>query len=141
MSQPPALPTPASAARSRGDFSTLFVLEALVQQGLLQPAQAQDVLARETAARARVLKAKGATATTRRPPSPRSSGSRACFCAKGRDTVRVASCMSTLSGSIFRYGQPAAFAAASVTRSSSSTPRPSGSGTWKAATISTGETS
>ncbi len=59
MSQPPA--SAASASRSRGDFSTLFVLEALVQQGLLQPAQAQDVLARETAARARVLKSKGAT--------------------------------------------------------------------------------
>ena len=59
MTQPS--PSPAAAARSRGDFSTLFVLEALVQQGLLQPAQAQDVLAREPAARARVLKAKGAT--------------------------------------------------------------------------------
>ena len=62
-----------------------------------------------------------ATATTSRPAAVRSSGSSACFCAKGRDTVRVASAMSSLSGSIFRYGMPAARAAASVTRSSSST--------------------
>ncbi|WP_164017265.1 GspE/PulE family protein [Pyxidicoccus trucidator] len=44
-------------SRSRDDFTTLFVLEALVGQGLLTPQQAQEVLAREPAARARVLKA------------------------------------------------------------------------------------
>jgi general secretion pathway protein E len=47
------------ATRGRGDFTTSFVLEALVAQGLLTAQQAQEVLARETAARARVLKAKG----------------------------------------------------------------------------------
>ncbi|QSQ28240.1 Flp pilus assembly complex ATPase component TadA [Pyxidicoccus parkwayensis] len=46
-------------SRSRDDFTTLFVLEALVAQGLLSPQQAQEVLAREPAARARVLKAQG----------------------------------------------------------------------------------
>jgi len=49
-------------ARSRDDFTTLFVLEALVGQGLLTPQQAQDVLARESAARARVLKSQTAAA-------------------------------------------------------------------------------
>ncbi|MCP3103160.1 Flp pilus assembly complex ATPase component TadA [Myxococcus sp. K15C18031901] len=49
-------------ARSRDDFTTLFVLEALVGQGLLSPQQAQDVLSRESAARARVLKSQTATA-------------------------------------------------------------------------------
>ncbi|MFP2925363.1 GspE/PulE family protein [Pyxidicoccus sp. 3LG] len=48
-------------ARSRDEFTTLFVLEALVAQGFLTPQQAQEVLAREPAARARVLKAQGAT--------------------------------------------------------------------------------
>jgi hypothetical protein len=42
-----------------------------------------------------------ATATTRAPASVRSSGSRTCFCAYGLETVRVASAMSSLSGSIF----------------------------------------
>ncbi|AKF80949.1 type II secretion system protein E [Myxococcus fulvus 124B02] len=46
--------------RSRVDFTTLFVLEALVGQGLLTPQQAQEVLAKESAARARVLKAQTA---------------------------------------------------------------------------------
>ncbi|XXF75825.1 GspE/PulE family protein [Myxococcaceae bacterium GXIMD 01537] len=51
---------PAGApSRSSGDFTTSFVLEALVTQRLLTAQQAQEVLARETAARARVLKAKG----------------------------------------------------------------------------------
>nr|BDT33552.1 type II/IV secretion system protein [Myxococcus sp. MH1] len=50
----------ASAVRSRVDFTTLFVLEALVGQGLLTPQQAQEVLAKEPAARARVLKAQTA---------------------------------------------------------------------------------
>ncbi|MFY1827064.1 GspE/PulE family protein [Myxococcus fulvus] len=50
----------ASAVRSRVDFTTLFVLEALVGQGLLTPQQAQEVLAKESAARARVLKAQTA---------------------------------------------------------------------------------
>ena len=46
-------------SRSRDDFTTLFVLEALVGQGMLTPQQAQEILAREPAARARVLKAQG----------------------------------------------------------------------------------
>jgi general secretion pathway protein E len=51
--------SPVSAVnRSQADFSTSFVLEALVAQGLLTPQQAQEILARESAARARVLKAK-----------------------------------------------------------------------------------
>ncbi len=50
-----------SSSRSRSDFTTVFVLEALVAQGFLTPQQAQEVLAREPAARARVLKAQGAT--------------------------------------------------------------------------------
>ncbi|WP_223754374.1 GspE/PulE family protein [Myxococcus sp. RHSTA-1-4] len=53
-----APPTP---SKSRDDFTTLFVLEALVAQKLLTPQQAQEILAREPAARARVLKAQGAT--------------------------------------------------------------------------------
>ncbi len=52
-------PTHPAANRGRSDFTTQFVLEALVAQGLLTPKQAQEVLTRETAARARVLKAKG----------------------------------------------------------------------------------
>ncbi|WP_224367271.1 GspE/PulE family protein [Hyalangium versicolor] len=44
--------------RGQADFSTPFVLEALVAQGLLNAQQAQEILAREPAARARVLKAK-----------------------------------------------------------------------------------
>ncbi|WP_044280267.1 GspE/PulE family protein [Myxococcus stipitatus] len=50
-----------SPARSRVDFTTLFVLEALVGQGLLTPQQAQEVLAKEGAARARVLKTQSAS--------------------------------------------------------------------------------
>ncbi|NMO17293.1 Flp pilus assembly complex ATPase component TadA [Pyxidicoccus fallax] len=51
-------PTP---TKSRDDFTLLFVLEALVAQKLLSPQQAQEILAREPAARARVLKAQGST--------------------------------------------------------------------------------
>jgi len=47
-----------AASRTQADFSTQFVLEALVSQGLLTVQQAQEILAREPAARARVLKAK-----------------------------------------------------------------------------------
>ncbi len=47
-----------TASRSQADFNTPFVLEALVAQGLLTPQQAQEILAREPAARARVLKAR-----------------------------------------------------------------------------------
>ena len=42
--------------RTAADFTTPFVLEVLVAQGLLSPQQAQDILARETGARARVVK-------------------------------------------------------------------------------------
>ncbi len=48
-----------TGSRSQADFTTGFVLEALVAQGLLTPQQAQEILAREPAARARVLKARG----------------------------------------------------------------------------------
>jgi general secretion pathway protein E len=47
-----------SAGRGQTDFTTSFVLEALVVAGLLNPQQAQEILAREPAARARVLKAR-----------------------------------------------------------------------------------
>ncbi|GMT96255.1 GspE/PulE family protein [Corallococcus caeni] len=54
---------PGSSGPSRGatDFTLGFLLEALVAQRLLTPQQAQEVLAREPAARARVLKAQGGT--------------------------------------------------------------------------------
>ncbi len=48
-------------SRSRSDFTLVFVLEALVSQGLLTPQQAHEILAREGAARARVLKTLGVT--------------------------------------------------------------------------------
>jgi general secretion pathway protein E len=49
--------------RGQADFNTPFVLDALVAQGLLTAQQAQEVLAREPAARARVLKSKGQGST------------------------------------------------------------------------------
>jgi general secretion pathway protein E len=42
-----------------GDFDTVFVARALVQAGLLTPEQAQDIVTKEGAARARVLKTVG----------------------------------------------------------------------------------
>jgi len=59
-----AAPVSASTppARGRSDFTTAFVLDALVAQGVLTAEQSQGVLARENAARARVLKAQGAAA-------------------------------------------------------------------------------
>ncbi|MBU8898243.1 type II/IV secretion system protein [Corallococcus sp. H22C18031201] len=51
------MPGGGAPVRTRADFTTMFVLEALVAQELLRPEQAQEVLAREPAARARVLKA------------------------------------------------------------------------------------
>jgi general secretion pathway protein E len=45
--------------RGRSDFSTPFVVDALVRQGLLTRDQGREVLAKEPAARARVLKAQG----------------------------------------------------------------------------------
>ncbi|HLL55861.1 MAG TPA: GspE/PulE family protein [Myxococcaceae bacterium] len=48
---------PAAPSRSASDFTTRFCLDALVKAGLLTAKQAQDVLAKEGAARARVLKA------------------------------------------------------------------------------------
>jgi general secretion pathway protein E len=50
-----------TVSRGQADFNTAFVLEALVSQGLLSAQQAQEILAREPAARARVLKAKAQT--------------------------------------------------------------------------------
>ncbi|RKH13755.1 type II/IV secretion system protein [Corallococcus sp. CA053C] len=53
---PPGGNTP---SRSSADFTVAFLLEAMVAQRLLTPQQAQEVLAREPAARARVLKQQG----------------------------------------------------------------------------------
>ncbi|HSP78455.1 MAG TPA: type II/IV secretion system protein, partial [Myxococcaceae bacterium] len=57
------MPAPVSSAppRGRSDFTTTFVLKALIAQGVLSSEQAQNILAREGAARARVLKAQGIT--------------------------------------------------------------------------------
>ncbi|MGA9524996.1 MAG: ATPase, T2SS/T4P/T4SS family [Myxococcaceae bacterium] len=44
---------------TRSGFTTSFLLEALVAQGLLTPEQAKEILAREPLARARVIKAMG----------------------------------------------------------------------------------
>jgi general secretion pathway protein E len=55
---PPAPPPPATS-RSKTDFSLSFVLEALVSQRILTAEQAQNILTREPAARARVLKNQG----------------------------------------------------------------------------------
>src|SRR5216684_3682726 len=49
--------------RTGADFTTGFVLEALVRDGLLTAEQGQEVLAKEPAARARVLKSIGAEAS------------------------------------------------------------------------------
>jgi general secretion pathway protein E len=65
--------TPNAASRSRADFNTAFVLEALVARGLLSQHQAQQVLEREGAARARVIKQQAAAnpeATVRYDVSP-----------------------------------------------------------------------
>ncbi|WNG38569.1 type II/IV secretion system protein [Archangium violaceum] len=55
---PPASPPP---SRSKTDFSLSFVLEALVSQRVLTAEQGQNILTREQAARARVLKNQGIT--------------------------------------------------------------------------------
>src|SRR5258707_13312571 len=49
--------------RTGADFTTGFVLEALVRDGLLTAEQGKEVLAKEPAARARVLKSIGAEAS------------------------------------------------------------------------------
>jgi general secretion pathway protein E len=48
-----------AASRTRSDFTLAFVLQALVQARLLTVAQAQEITAKEGAARARVLKTQG----------------------------------------------------------------------------------
>jgi len=53
----PVAPEP--QARAAADFNLRFVLEALVRERLLTPQQGQDVAAKETAARQRVLKSQG----------------------------------------------------------------------------------
>ncbi len=53
----PSAPPPSS--RSKTDYTLSFVLEALVSQRVLTAEQAQNILAREQAARARVLKNQG----------------------------------------------------------------------------------
>ena len=57
----PVTPPQQNAARTKTDFSLSFVLEALVSQRVLTADQAQNILSREQAARARVLKVHGAT--------------------------------------------------------------------------------
>ncbi|MBI3184801.1 MAG: Flp pilus assembly complex ATPase component TadA [Myxococcales bacterium] len=52
-------PVAGPPARTAADFTTSFVVGALVQQGLLSRQQGQDLLAKESAARARVLKSTG----------------------------------------------------------------------------------
>ncbi len=47
--------------RSAADFSTRFLTDALVQEGLLSPEQAKELLSKEAAARARVVKSIGLT--------------------------------------------------------------------------------
>jgi len=56
QSPTPAVP-PGPPSRTRADFTTRFCLESLIRSGLLTIPQAQEVLAKEAAARARVLKA------------------------------------------------------------------------------------
>ncbi|MFL5319973.1 MAG: GspE/PulE family protein [Myxococcaceae bacterium] len=51
----------AASQRTRSDFTTAFVVDALVKQGALTQQQASDILAREALARTRVLKARGIT--------------------------------------------------------------------------------
>jgi general secretion pathway protein E len=53
----PVMPEP--QARTAADFNLRFVLEALVKERLLTPQQGQDVVAKEAAARQRVLKTQG----------------------------------------------------------------------------------
>ncbi|MDQ3266318.1 MAG: Flp pilus assembly complex ATPase component TadA [Myxococcota bacterium] len=55
----PLTPDRQGGTRSAGDFTLRFVLDALVQRQALVPEQAQEVLAKEPAARARVVKARG----------------------------------------------------------------------------------
>lgn len=56
MKPPPTTPV----RRSRGDFTTAFVVRALVEQGLLTAVQGADLVAKEPQARARILKAQAA---------------------------------------------------------------------------------
>src|SRR5687767_11777129 len=53
-------PAPAAPTLTRADFTLSFVLRALMEARLLTPAQAQDVATQEGAARARVVKQRGA---------------------------------------------------------------------------------
>src|SRR4051812_16520236 len=55
----PMRPAPSAPRRTQSEFSTAFVVQALRDQGLLSPAQAQDLLSKEQQARQRVLKAQG----------------------------------------------------------------------------------
>ena len=57
----PVTPAAETPVRSATDFNLRFVLEALVRERLFTPQQAQDVMAKEAAARARVLKSQGLT--------------------------------------------------------------------------------
>ncbi|WNG59364.1 type II/IV secretion system protein [Archangium gephyra] len=59
----PVTPPAAPSSRSKTDFSLAFALEALVSQRVLTAEQAQNIAAREAAARARVLKNKGIVGT------------------------------------------------------------------------------
>src|SRR5258708_40033661 len=56
-------PSSTAIQRTGADFRTGVVLEAMVRDGLLRVEQGQEVLAKEPAARARVLKSIGAEAS------------------------------------------------------------------------------
>ena len=53
---------PLKAGQSSAEFTTAFVVEALVKDKLLDAQQGREVIAKENQARARVLKAKGVEA-------------------------------------------------------------------------------
>ncbi len=84
----------------------------------------------------------GLPTATRRTPSVRSSGITTCLLAKGRESVRVMSAMSRVSGSIFWYLARHCRAQISLILSWSRVrPARPGTGKAKSVTSSTGETS
>ncbi len=70
----PVAPVPATMAggvtQSRGDFTTALVVDVLVRAGALSADQGHELLAKEGAARARVLKTVGGKAAARYDVSP-----------------------------------------------------------------------
>ncbi len=84
----------------------------------------------------------GFAAATTSAPFRFSSGSTPCLRANGRDSVRVMSCASSLSGSILRYGIPTTCATTCVATSSSTTSLSRrASGNLNEASTSTGDSS